>query len=681
MFGKIWCGALGPTAYQFGSIRGERFGNTLTIVAEVLPLFRERYYYLCLNGVYVDSYYADATGLLKATIPPSFGNSIDSIYLEDGGLTATPDEETAKLIVFAARQHASADAARICSEWDCIGQYETSIPTGTDQLSGITIAGAVRGRNCEKLNLLPSRGRLGITIENSGTTRTVRLYNRSTLVAQGSRENDGVITLDPIGTTGISMEATIAFTAKVELGSAFIDLQWPAGWYLHYSTSALSFPRQAQAWIPNTGGDIFSHLTGVLNPGSYNVALVAVDDEGESASPLTIDGSPFLIRSTPAAPTITAVTETSPYHFNVAFSNSDPAATSHTTYFSCVNDSVNGLDPMGSLLSSGPTPVTGSSPISIIVPMYTTQDYTSAFDDMESVFDSSAATLISAYQAGESGFASTLSDELADIAEAVEVFGDEIGQHLRAVDEQLLNSNAQMQATADSLEGNDFSIEEWQAYIAPSLSMYLQYMGVILDGTSTRYTLPGFGIPAENGSSIPSLQSILDIASPLVRPNRVSILVRAKNASGYEEKNGNMFILNLDDAGSKLTNKPNDAYIQSQTQVRGVGGLAVTITGAYLQDDQSEEPDYLDFYVEQEADPFDFSTPDASVLLGTAFAGMRTASTTINVSTTGWHKFTVKARKNSTRSEGYEAQQFYVSTNGPAQPANARGNVQGARGK
>lgn len=83
--------------------------------------------------------------------------------------------------------------------------------------------------------------RWGWNLTNSGVTRTVSLYNGTTLVARGTRDNNGVLDFTQQGGSGLSGNVTVTYTADDQAPTNNVTagefLAWPYSDYCYNSNA------------------------------------------------------------------------------------------------------------------------------------------------------------------------------------------------------------------------------------------------------------------------------------------------------------------------------------------------------------------------------------------------------------------------------------------------------------
>lgn len=293
-----------------GDIRDQILSTRAEVIDGVIFLrfdpgyYRDKYYAVFVNGVYVgQNVYAPMLGMVEAAYPIGPGTTVGSIYIEDAGEWSAFDGFVPTPLV---EELEASSARRLRMSWSA--SYSASTVRGDSQLSSITITGAKRGVNVAANPLRKTRGTLTYSIKAVGADRIVRWYAENKMVAEGSRTGNGAVTCSAVNDSGLSVACTLTYTADLAPGTAEIELRWPKEYQIHYSTSALSYPRTPEDTVEDNGGSEFFYQTPVLDAGSYNYNVVSVDDEGdEQASPSAPADSPKTVNGAPAAPTITSV--------------------------------------------------------------------------------------------------------------------------------------------------------------------------------------------------------------------------------------------------------------------------------------------------------------------------------------------------------------------------------------
>jgi hypothetical protein len=252
----------------------------------------ERYFGIYLNGVLEEIVYAHAWSVTEVVLALEPTETKAYIYIEDFGDWASVTEDDDPDEMALAREEEQGD--RLSYTWTHPTTFSTTnkfctVGRGDSQLSAISVTGMKRFTNCMEVQDCPNRGRLMYTIHNDSGTYTVRFWKGARLVAEGSRSGNGAITCNAINSSGITVAATLTFTAEVDPGIAYITLKWPESYQVHYSTSALSFPRSPEMTALDVGNDKFAVRTPSLAAGTYNAAVVPVLDGVAQTAGVTVD--------------------------------------------------------------------------------------------------------------------------------------------------------------------------------------------------------------------------------------------------------------------------------------------------------------------------------------------------------------------------------------------------------
>ena len=148
-----------------------------------------------------------------------------------------------------------------------------------NQISNLIITGAKRWSNIRTTNIA-TQGELDLVLFNVGTIRTARLQLNDTILAEGQRAGDGVMTLLPLNESGISATLTVAYSAPLSLGTAFAMIRWAKRYEIHCAP-VLVFPRTPEATVVDTG--LGNHLRADLiveTTGVHSIVIRAVSDTG-----------------------------------------------------------------------------------------------------------------------------------------------------------------------------------------------------------------------------------------------------------------------------------------------------------------------------------------------------------------------------------------------------------------
>lgn len=300
----------GPTEAQILSTKVDYVGAS-SMRARAFPhsAYYNKYYSPHANGAFTgqNAFLEAFEGYNEVLLLTPGTTASGSFYLEDAGLWPSfPAESFGAGYTNSgpAQANDALTAQRLEFSWEA--PYTLTTIRGDAQISSVTVTGAKRGVNVAKTNK-PTRGKLHYQIIAVGADRIIRWWCGTTLVAEGYRTGDGVVTCSEVNDSDIEITCTLTYTADVNPGTAFIELRWPASYQIHYSTSALAFPRAAELTAYDNGDDDYKVLTPILSGGTYNWNVLTVDDGGvvQSASfPVTVAKT---IYTPPATPTIVSV--------------------------------------------------------------------------------------------------------------------------------------------------------------------------------------------------------------------------------------------------------------------------------------------------------------------------------------------------------------------------------------
>jgi hypothetical protein len=194
-------------------------------------------------------------------------------------------------ITYESRLFFSDKGVSVVLEWDAVIESLTAYDDD-NQLSGWSLTGLQRGKNCSAVQNVPTQGRIDIEITTVGGTHTVTLSNGGVDVAEGSRTGDGAITLAEKNSSGVSGSVTIAYANDLALAdAAYLGIRWAAGYYVHCATS-LSFPRTEEAYVYDDGiANRFSATIKDLAAGTYSYVIQAYTDTGVVGTNTSVIGT------------------------------------------------------------------------------------------------------------------------------------------------------------------------------------------------------------------------------------------------------------------------------------------------------------------------------------------------------------------------------------------------------
>lgn len=327
----------GPTGAQIASLKVDLFASSLRFRSWIIPEYQRKYFAPFPNGVYAGQNIFAETGKLLSDVYPSAGQDNASMFLEDAGLW--PAFENGYVPSGWQEERDAESASRLRAEWNPV--YTLVGLRGDSQLSNIVVTGAKRGVNVSESSL-PTRAQLTYQIITSDSGDTiVRFWSGTMLVAEGVRTGNGAITCDAINDSGLSVTATLTYTADIAPNVAFVELRWPLSYQIHYSTGALVFPRTAEAEMLDSRDDsgTYKFLSGILAGGVYNVVVTTTDDDGIAQNGSIPAAATKTINTPPTAPVITSVTGNAAAPV-VNFTNGEAGCT-YKLYSSLINGALN----------------------------------------------------------------------------------------------------------------------------------------------------------------------------------------------------------------------------------------------------------------------------------------------------------------------------------------------------
>lgn len=541
-------------------------------------------------------------------------------------------------------------AKRLRINWTA--QYVAGTPS-TDPISSISLTGVSRFVNCDEVDGFPSRALIRYTLVNiNGAERVLRLFGGQQLIAEGNRTNDGAITLSERNSSGVTGTAIVVYIADKLDGE--ITIRWPAQWRIHYDYSPLSFPRTEQDTVYDGATNAFEYLTPVLNDGNVYYTVQAVSDDGTAdATPVTPSDSPKLIYDKPYAPT------------DIYFSGNYAAPVVHWTlsetpncryrvYSSLVDEPVN------LYLWNNPVPIeTGENATSATIPPitnWTPLDFTSDWDTMISALETwhtnINATMDSAVR---STYETLVTAAMVEFQDAVNTLGETLNipvdwvlDMVNTKHDQLIRMNNYF---ADLIDA-DWEYTMWSFH-----AELLDFASMIIDGERGRYLMPNGQLPfagtatdtgststSENaGSFTAASDTLLKVASPLIRNRKVRVIVRAVS-SGVMETGDNVYAFELDSVGDIVPPRPNDPGIESVA----TSGLMVSPTVLWTPEDSPSEADYIDLYVVVLEGTPNPASPSDSEALSLDINDAYRATPSYTVGATGYYDVYVAARVSST---------------------------------
>lgn len=645
--GGVTTQAPGDTADMILDFKADAVAGS-NLRMKVLPagLYRGRNYAKYVNGIFTGEVTpAPLLEPFQAISSLTPGTQIGSVFIEDAGdwMDFDDDDDPSG----SAELQDELTAQRVLVRWNT--SYTQTAVDGDTQLSAITITGAKRGVNVAPDTFRATRGTLSYSITTTGTTRIVRWWADNTLVAEGSRTGDGVVTCEEINGSGLSIRCTLAYSADLQQGIATIQLRWPASYQIHYSTSALTFPRTPEATIKDNGATGYLYLTPVLAGGTYNYNVLTVDDEGVKQATSFIVTEPQTLRSAPASPTGLSVSGTAAA-LTVSWAVGEAGCT-YTVYYSGINEPINFDD------SAEPVPVTAAmDATNAVLPAITGYAATStatALANVKTAFDAAVSDCNTVFAAGEAGFDDALETLIQALSDALDTYEEAIQINLADTFLDVIEQSTEIVINQnDALADFSLTTTQWQNFVGPYYGNVLALLGVILTGDSGRYSFPngaapGVALPgdttglgtAPDGSTsaleLPVGVTLAACAEPQTRPGQIRIAVRTTK-NGVQECGDRQLIVTFDNAGAIVRAFPNQPQIQ---RVTVTGGLTVSVTAAVLEDDPETTSNGVALFI-QSGTINTASIQDAQSL-STAVAGYRTSSLSYAVAAAGYYNIAV----------------------------------------
>jgi len=654
-----------------------------SIRADVQPVtnYRARNYALFTGGVWRNNEHIGSdTESVRIAVPIEPGATTVSVAVVEVGDHEQFDE--ANYVPGGwIKEEESADAARVRIQWQA--GYLVDEANGENSLTSVVFTGVSRFANCEpdeKFGL--TRARIWYSIQTAGTTHIVRLWANNLLVASGSRIGDGLVAFAENNSSGLTGQAILTYSADIEPGTYFIVCRWPSAYNVHYSTSALAFPRTAEMTVFDKGVKNYIVITPILAAGSYNYAVQAVgDDTTLQTTPATPSDSPKLVKS-PPAPVVLGAFSGNYAAITIAYAN--PVANGPCTfevYSSLVDEPVN--------LEQWPLPIPIARPIGsssvTLAPVANWQplDRTTAWNTYWALIDGVVAAMNAAYDTGYTGFAATLAAQETIAHDGLTALSLATGVPTPEHDEAITQLFTQLSEAAAL--GSQTEVADFQAFVDNAFSSFMTGMSLTLEGTTGRYTYTDGSLPysgtgtadGDAGSLLSDGQvsstSVYDLVMPLVTNRWVRVIVRATRVSdGLTEVNDEVLEIELDASGDVVQPRPNQAFIESIT----VNGLAVTFKIQQRTDDQVVAAATMAVYSAAAPTSPTYVTPIVSGAAGTAITGLVTTTLSYTYPAPGYYVVAAKAISASGIQSGIAKQTtIFVGTEQPAAPTNIKAQV------
>mgnify|MGYP001588593234 CR=1 FL=1 len=640
--------APGATSDQFFRLRVDEFQpGVIRSRSDLLGLWRARYYSPFVGGSYVGSnVLSDLDQPMEKMFPvaPGSGQDRSSIFLEDAGDwdsfdpdTFVPDDD--------AITNEAITAKRLRIPWT--NSYTLSTVRGDTQLSAITITGAKRYINVARVDSHGTRGRLTYSITAVGTTRIVRWWAGTRLVAEGSRVGNGAVTCVEINSSGLSVACTLTYTADLDPGVAELDVRFPKTYPIHFSTGALAFPRTPEATVKDNGQDDYLYLSPVVAPGSYNYSVLQSDDNGVVQTAGIPAPAALVVNTVPITPTITGVTGTAAA-MTVAWTLNAESGATYKVYASLVNGPINfGDHASPAVITTG---VDAVSQVLAAIAGYAPADNTATIATMKNTIDAQIALANADFIVTQAAFNATWPGVVTAVQSAIRAYQLTIGVNAEPFVTQWREIAAGVTALVSSLPTSGLTLAQWQDLIGATYARALGMLGTLVDGATGKYPLPngallGAGSPSAalgTGSAIDGTAArsggvgltLEDLGTPVIVAGRVAICVRAVKG-GIEERGNAVYVVEFDAAGAIVAARPVAATIQ---QITVTAGLTVSITADVEEIDSDAVATTLDIYVVAIAAAIVPGTPTNSGALTEIMPALKRATVATTAAGTGWYR-------------------------------------------
>jgi hypothetical protein len=599
----------------------------IRVDVEPWSYYRSRNYAMFVNGVWKNNQYHPSdlnTMRMSHPINPGTTNNLSVAVVEVG------DHEQFDEAWFVpggwTKEEEAADSARFRVQW--VAGYFVDEVNGENSLASVVLTGITRYGNCEPDNKFPlTRGRVWYTIEAIGGDRYVRLWANGSLISSGFRTGDGLVTFTENNGSGVTGTCILTYTADVIPNQAFLLIRWAEKYNLHYSTSALSYPRTPEMVIYDKGVSRYIALTPVLPAGAYNYALQAVGDDGTLQSPVpTPSDSPKTIK-VPPIPITWGTPTGNAAALTLNWTTVEPG-TSFTVYHSNPDEPVNIgqwsyplpiLRPLGANSATFPA-ITGYAPV----------DREPYWNSFVSSIDSIVIAVNTAYDAGYTGFVAILDTQeslgqtaLQTLSNAVVVPTTEHAEQMAILFENLRQSAL---ASADAP-----TTAYWQSAVYSAQSTFLNGMSLILDGNTQRYTftdgsLPWSGTGVSDGDAgsneaggYLTQTSVKKLITPFVTNRKIRCICRSLRLSdSIQEVSDEVLTVELDSTGAIVLPRPNASNISNIT----ASNLTVTFKVQAVTDDQVVAAYQLAvYYVAAPAD-LTYTSPAGTVVASSEITGV-----------------------------------------------------------
>lgn len=403
--------------------------------------------------------------------------------------------------------------------------------------------------------------------------------------------------------------------------------------------TGFTFPRTAEAIVRDNGNDSYRYLTPSLMPGNYRVNVLQIDDEGNTEDTDIPDDINVVVKSPPAAATITTITSLADGMGGLDVTVNwtiGVAGCTFILYYSDLDCPVN-LFADGLPTPIGPSVVDATSAVIHLDSIPSAHDYSTDWATLLAVVDALYVDDLADFLAGEVTFlAANPLDSLASLTAIIAAFNaydialqDDFGDQLdliRAAASTLIS------AVSDA-SGIGLAADDWANAIGPVLGTYYATIGESLSGDVSRYFIPGYNyvLPGET-------ISVLEQSQPLQRPTYMRVIVRTTKAAMQEVQDA-VKRIEFGAAGAIVGVRPNKAVIE---YFNVTGGNILTVHASVIEDNAVIVAQQALLFVVQDIFNFDFGDSQASANLGAVYANYHAGDAVFTIPGTGWYKFCVR---------------------------------------
>lgn len=684
--GGLTTGAPGAIEDQILDFRLDNFLGAARMRSFPMGNYRNKYYGVFVNGIYEGrNRFIGFNGQMNDAFQMQITGSNTGIFIEDmGDWSVLPSDH----VPSGGAENAEFQMSyRAMLAWKT--NYSITSVRGDTQLSSITITGAQRGKNVEAVPFIPTRGKLSYSINNIAGVRIVRFWNGQKIVCEGFRTGDGALVCYALDGSELQINCTVTYTGDVKAQTAYIEMRWPAAFAVNYSTSALVFPRTADATVYDDPSKMnYYWLTPELAAGTYHWTILEIDDNGLTQTAGIAAPSDFVIYGAPLPPVVTGVTGNAAA-LTVAFTNGEAGCT-YMLYTSLANQPIN-FGNYALPAPVGPSALNATS-AGFAVAAYAATDLTAAYATLQAAFDAAVLAQNTQFTAGQIPFNSNFDTMISALHTAINVWADACALSLNAFKENISRGAVSIKGFIAKFP-TTLSASEWKDAMGSMYSGLLASLGAMLENNPARYALPNAAInnggtgsatigtgqgTDSTGRRIFLGDTLKSVAQPFIRNAQIRLVVRATK-TGIQETNDAQYVLELTNAGAIVGLRPNRARVASITRTNG---LTVAAEGTIYNFDSLDDAAYLDLYLVASTVDINsvLGSPQASTALSAAQANLQRASVSYTVAGAGHYKLALVARSAAgVNALLWDEYIFFVSSTAPGAPDDLEATV--IRGK